>query len=171
MGWGFPSPTRICLTWARVPAFSRGEARYCVLVDAECAPTGDGTWWDAAEQQYADSLTSDNQQSFQKHWIGQTPMEAELHVNGQTVAGLAPQGHGAAALAGRENDCFSGTHPLSPGLFHTGCGGGADGKGEKVVFGLTTSIQSVGEGNYGRLFPKKILAQIRKNRLKSDEGS
>jgi len=27
------------------------------------------------------------------------------------------------------------------------------------------------EGNYGRLFPKKILAQIRKNRLKSDEGS
>jgi hypothetical protein len=113
----------------------------------------DGTWWDAAAQQYADSLTSDNQQSFQKHWIGQTPMEAELHVNGQTVAGLAPLAHGTAALAGRENDCFSGTHPLSPGLFHTACGGGPDGKGERVVYGLTTSIQSAGEGNYGRLGP------------------
>ncbi len=80
-------------------------------------------------------------------------MEAELHVNGQTVAGLAPLDHGTTALAGRENDCFSGTHPLNPGLFHTACGGGPDGKGEKVIYGLTTSIQSVGEGNYGRLGP------------------
>ena len=55
------------------------------------------------------------------------------------------------ALAGRENDCFSGTPPLNPGLFHTGCGGGPNGQGEKVIFGLTTSIQSIGEGNYGRL--------------------
>ena len=29
-------------------------------------------------------------QSFQKHWIGQTPMEAELMINGQVVPGLAP---------------------------------------------------------------------------------
>ena len=78
-------------------------------------------------------------------------MEAELHVNGQTVPGLAPYDHGTAALAGRENDCFSGTPPFNPGLFHTGCGGGPNGLGEKVIFGLTTSIQSVGEGNYGRL--------------------
>ena len=92
-----------------------------------------------------------NVQSFQKHWIGQTPMEAELHVNGQTVPGLAPFDHGNTALAGRENDCFSGTPPFNPGLFHTGCGGGANGLGEKVIFGLTTSIQSIGEGNYGRL--------------------
>ena len=42
-------------------------------------------------------------------------------------------------------------HRSTAGLFHTGCGGGANGLGEKVVFGLTTSIQSVGEGNYGRL--------------------
>ena len=27
------------------------------------------------------------------------------------------------------------------------------------------------EENYGRLFPKKMLAQIRRNRLKTDEGS
>src|SRR6476469_8489789 len=111
----------------------------------------DNTWWYQAASQYADSLEADGTQSFQKHWIGQTPMEAELHVNGQTVPGLAPVGHGTAALAGRENDCFSGTHPLNPGLYHTGCGGGANGLGEKVIFGLTTSIQSVGEGNYGRL--------------------
>jgi hypothetical protein len=113
----------------------------------------DGTWWFDAAQQYADSLGDANQQSFQKHWIGQTPMEAELHVDGRTVPGLAPFGHGNTALAGRENDCFSGDHPLNPGLFHTGCGGGANGQGEKVIFGLTTSIQSVGEGNYGRLGP------------------
>jgi hypothetical protein len=114
----------------------------------------DGTWWFQAAQQYADSLNDPgNVQSFQKHWIGQTPMEAELRVKGETVPGLAPFGHGDTALAGRENDCFSGVHPLNPGLYHTGCGGGANGQGEEIVFGLTTSIQSVGEGNYGRLGP------------------
>jgi hypothetical protein len=114
----------------------------------------DGTWWFDSASQYADSLIDPGDvQSFQKHWIGQTPMEAELRVKGETVAGLAPFGHGDTALAGRENSCFSGEHPLNPGLFHTGCGGGANGLGEKVVFGLTTSIQSVGEGNYGRLGP------------------
>ena len=111
----------------------------------------DTTWWYQAASQYADSLGADNAQSFQKHWIGQTPMEAELQVNGQTVPGLAPYDHGNAALAGRENDCYSGTPPLNPGLFHTACGGGPEGLGERVIFGLTTSIQSIGEGNYGRL--------------------
>src|SRR5262249_61292992 len=53
----------------------------------------------------------------------------------------------------RENSGCSGDHPLIPGLFHTGCGGGANGLGEKLIFGLTTSIQAVGEGNYGRLGP------------------
>ena len=114
----------------------------------------DTTWWYQAAMQYADSLNDPgNVQSFQKHWIGQTPMELELHVKGQTVPGLAPFNHGDTALAGRENDCFSGTPPFNPGLFHTGCGGGANGQGEKVIFGLTTSIQSIGEGNYGRLGP------------------
>jgi hypothetical protein len=114
----------------------------------------DSTWWYQAASQYADSLVDPgNVQSFQKHWIGQTPMEAELHVMGQTVPGLAPFDHGDTALAGRENDCFSGTPPFNPGLFHTGCGGGPTGQGEEVIFGLTTSIQSVGEGNYGRLGP------------------
>jgi hypothetical protein len=114
----------------------------------------DKTWWYQAASQYADSLIEPNDtQSFQKHWIGQTPMEAELHVNGRTVPGLAPRGHGTTALAGREDPCYSGSHPLNPGLFHTGCEGGPLGEGELVIFGLTTSIQSIGEGNYGRLGP------------------
>ena len=114
----------------------------------------DRTWWYQAASQYADSLNNPgNVQSFQKHWIGQTPMEVELRVKGKTVPGLAPFAHGNTALAGRENDCYSGTPPYNPGLFHTACGGGPTGAGERVVYGLTTSIQSIGEGNYGRLGP------------------
>ncbi|HEY2298774.1 MAG TPA: hypothetical protein VGH43_13655 [Jatrophihabitans sp.] len=114
----------------------------------------DRTWWYQAASQYADSLLDPgNRQSFQQYWIGQTPMEAELHVKGATVPGVAPYSHGTAALAGRENDCYSGTPPFNPGLFHTGCTGPPNGQGEKAIYGLTTSIQSVGEGNYGRLGP------------------
>jgi hypothetical protein len=114
----------------------------------------DKTWWYAAAQQYADSLRDPGDvRLFQQYWIGQTPMEAELHVGTRTVPGVAPFRHGNAALAGRENDCFSGTPPFNPGLFHTGCTGPPNGQGEKVIYGLTTSIQSIGEGNYGRLGP------------------
>jgi hypothetical protein len=113
----------------------------------------DSTWWNQAAMQYSDSLSESDAQLFQQYWIGQTPMEAELHVNGQTVAGAAPFDHGNTALAGRENDCYSGTPPFNPGLFHTGCTGPPNGQGEKVIFGLGTSIQAVGEGNYGRLGP------------------
>jgi hypothetical protein len=114
----------------------------------------DATWWYQAAAQYADSLDDPgNVQVFQKHWIGQTPMEVELHPGGASVPGLAPYGHGTTALAGRENDCYSGTPPFNEGLFHTACGGGPTGAGERIIYGLTTSIQSVGEGNYGRLGP------------------
>jgi hypothetical protein len=110
------------------------------------------TWWDNAAGQYADSLTDPgNVQSFQKHWIGQVPMEADLNKDDETTPGLASYDHGTAALAGRENSCFSGSRPGSLGLFHTGCGGGPEGLGEFSIFSLTTSIQAVGEGNYGRL--------------------
>ena len=51
----------------------------------------DGTWWFQAAQQYADSLNEPgNQQSFQQHWIGQTPMEAELRVNGRRFPAWPP---------------------------------------------------------------------------------
>jgi Integrase core domain len=116
----------------------------------------EGTWWDTAAQQYADSLIDPgNVQSFQKHWIGQVPMEAELNRVDQATPGVASQDHGTTALAGRENSCFSGDRPGSRGLFHTGCGGGPEGNGEFSIFSLTTSIQAVGEGNYGRLGPEQ----------------
>jgi hypothetical protein len=114
----------------------------------------EATWWYAPAAQYADSLIDPgNQQSFQKHWIGQTPMEAELTSGTEVTPGVATYAHGTTALEGRENSCFSGHRPGNRGLFHTGCGGGADGKGDFEIFSLTTSIQAVGEGNYGRLGP------------------
>ena len=112
----------------------------------------EGTWWDDAAGQYADSLIDPgNEQSFQKHWIGEVPAEAELNDGDQTTPGVASYEHGSAALAARENSCFSGDRPGNRGLFHTGCGGGQDGKGDFEIFSLTTSIQAIGEGNFGRL--------------------
>jgi hypothetical protein len=67
--------------------------------------------------------------------------------------------HGTTALQERETPCYSGERVepdggstnYNRGLFHTGCGGGPEGKGERTIFGLNTAIQAVGEGNYGRL--------------------
>jgi hypothetical protein len=138
-------------------ALSRGDGRtfaWAKNLSLRLRARFDSTWWYQAAQQYADSLDDPgDQQVFQKHWIGQTPMEAELADSSGPMPGLAPYEHGNTALAGRENNCYSGDPPFNPGLFHTGCGGGPTGQGEKVIFGLTTSIQSVGEGNYGRLGP------------------
>jgi hypothetical protein len=113
----------------------------------------ENTWWYPAAQQYADSLIDPgNVQSFQKHWIGQTPMEAELiDKHGSTQPGIAAYDHGSTALVGRENSTYSGDRPGSRGLFHTGRGGGADGNGDLEIFSLGTAIQAVGEGNYGLL--------------------
>jgi hypothetical protein len=116
----------------------------------------DAWWFGGADSQYADSLDDPgNVKTFQKHWIGVTPMEAELTRGGRAWPGLASLDHGTAALAGRESDCYSGSGDYNHGLFHTACGGGADGKGERSIFGLNTAIQSVGEGNYGRLEQQK----------------
>ncbi|MEA2211174.1 MAG: hypothetical protein QOF83_1122, partial [Solirubrobacteraceae bacterium] len=112
------------------------------------------TWWDPAVGQYADSLLDPgNRQNFQKHWIGVVPMEAELTRGTQVTPGVASAGHARTGLAGRQSACYSGSRPGSLGLFHTGCGGGSDGKGDFEIFSLTTSIMAVGEGNYGRLGP------------------
>jgi hypothetical protein len=124
----------------------------------------EATWWMPTEGQYADSIDdplvpgSDNNRQQDKHWIGVTPMEAELTLGSkETFPGLALRAHGTEALAlretDREPDCYSGARPYNLGLFHTGCGGGADLMGERTIFGLNTAIQAVGEGNYGRLGP------------------
>ncbi len=77
-------------------------------------------------------------------------MEAELTVNQQPVLGLAPDTHALTALAERDKPCFSGSAPLNTGLFHTGCEGGPDGKGERIIYSLTTAVKAVADGNYGR---------------------
>jgi hypothetical protein len=110
-------------------------------------------WWMDGESLYADSLGDSGQKIQQRHWITVTPMEAELTVDQDAVPGLATFDHGARSLALHETDCFSGSRPFNRGLFHTGCEGGPEGKGERTIFGLNTAIQSVGEGNYGRLGP------------------
>jgi hypothetical protein len=116
-------------------------------------------WWFPGSPdgpQYADSIDDppvggDNNKQQDKHWIGVTPMEAELTVDGEAVPGLGTFEHGNQALALRETDCYSGWRPYNLGLFHTGCLGGERGEGEEVIFGLNTAIQAVGEGNYGRM--------------------
>jgi len=114
----------------------------------------DSTWWDTQAQQYADSLFNPgNTQNYQKHWIGVVPMEAQLTRGDNLTPGVAPPGHATTALDGRQTATFSGQRPGNLGLFHTGVGGGSDGKGDFEIFSLTTSIMAVGEGNYGRLGP------------------
>jgi hypothetical protein len=78
-------------------------------------------------------------------------MEVELYVDGEFVPGLAELANGSRALAGRENNCYSGERPGNRGLFHTGCGGGPAGAGEFAIFSLNSGVMAVGEGNYGRL--------------------
>ncbi|MBE2318834.1 glycogen debranching protein [Solirubrobacter sp. CPCC 204708] len=100
----------------------------------------DRTWWSAATNQYGDSLDAGNRPIVQQHWTGVTPMEI----------GLAPRAHADAALDVRESDCFSGFAPFNLGMFHTGCTGGPEGKGERTVFSLNTAIKAVADGEYGR---------------------
>ncbi len=129
-------------------------ARWATTLADRLRTQFEGTWWDPAVSQYAESLQDPgNVQVFQKHWIGQVPMEAELNLGRTAVPGVAEPHHAATALTSREAPCFSGVRPGNLGLFHTGCGGGADGKGDFEIFSLTTSIQAVAEGNYGRLGP------------------
>jgi hypothetical protein len=113
----------------------------------------DPEWWMDDQSLHADSLGKNNEKIQQKHWITSTPMEAELTLKSQAAPGLATFDHGTRSLALHETDCFSGERPYNRGLFHTGCGGGPEGKGELTIFGLNTAIQAVGEGNYGRLGP------------------
>jgi hypothetical protein len=113
----------------------------------------EAAWWMDGLSLHADSLGEQNEQIQQKHWITVTPMEAELTVDEQPVSGLTTFDHGNRSLALHETPCFSGERPFNRGLFHTGCDGGPEGKGERTIFGLNTAIQAVGEGNYGRLGP------------------
>jgi hypothetical protein len=112
----------------------------------------EAAWWMPEFRQYADSLDDPgNVKVQQKHWIGVTPMEVERVLGNRVIPGLATYDNGVAAIAERELPCYSGFRPFNRGLFHTGCGGGPEGKGELDIFTLNTSIMSVAEGNYGRV--------------------
>ncbi|MDQ1601261.1 MAG: hypothetical protein QOD68_2735 [Actinomycetota bacterium] len=129
----------------------------------------EGAWWfGQGTNQYADSIddpanpANDNAKSLQRHWIGVTPMDAELVRPGQVTRPLATDEHGQQALAKRQEACYSG----ELGLFHTGTGptsavGGNKGpscdssvstvQSERSIFSLNTGIMAVAEGNFGRL--------------------
>jgi hypothetical protein len=123
----------------------RATFRWASAEASRLARRFEATWWYDPAGQYADSLTATGGQLFQKYWIGETPMEAE--VGG---SGLARPDHGTTALAGRHTNEYSSDRPYNRGLFHTGRGGGSN---DLIVFSLNTAIQAVGEGNYGRMGP------------------
>lgn len=129
------------------------------------------TWWIPEVPQHADSIDvpdsggNDNSRIYQRHWIGVTPMEAELHVDGRSVPGLTTEAHGTDALSLRETDCYGGIgdddesdQRRNEGLYHTGAPGcdrgefpRTDDRTEKQIFSLNSAVMAVGEGNYGRL--------------------
>jgi hypothetical protein len=115
----------------------------------------EAAWWMENVPGYADSLDDPgNHQLFQRHWIGVTPMEAELTGDdGQAEPGLARADRAARTLDVREKPCYGDDF----GLFHTGAAGCDNAvssvPSERQTFTLNTSIMAVGEGNYGRLGP------------------
>jgi hypothetical protein len=123
----------------------------------------EATWWSGpTANQYADSLNDPGDvKVFQRHWIGLTPVEAELVRPGQPAGPLASAEHGALAVAKREEPCYSGEF----GLYHTGTGVTSDPAGnpgptcdstvstvqsERSIFTLNTSIMAVAEAALGR---------------------
>jgi hypothetical protein len=129
----------------------------------------ENAWWYGGDtDQYADSIdnpgnpANDNTKILQRHWIGVTPMDAQLVRDGQVTRPLATDPHGQEALEQRQRACYSGEF----GLYHTGTGPTSDPFGnpgpscdsavstvrsERSVFSLNTGIMAVAEGNFGRL--------------------
>lgn len=135
--------------------------RWASELAAKLRAAFDRAWWNEPSKQYADSLGANNTQLQQQHWIGVTPMET----------GLAPRDHANTALDARETDCFSGTAPFNQGLFHTGCTGGPEGKGERIVFSLNTAIKAVADGNYGRASQRRYTDANAKTMLDEQPGA
>jgi hypothetical protein len=136
-------------------AASKGDAATAAWANAHAASMEqafEAAWWMANVPQHADSLRDPGDVKVQqRHWIGVTPMEAELVRNGEPVPGLTTRDHGNAALALRETPCYGDEW----GLYHTGAPGcdpaESDRPAEKSIFTLNTAVMAVGEGNYGRL--------------------
>ena len=133
----------------------------------------DQAWWNGGDtHQYADSLddpadpANDNTKIFQRHWIGLTPLDAELVRAGRVTRPLATDAHAKEVLDQRERPCYTGDN----GLFHTGTGptsaeGGNKGpacdsavssvQSDREAFTINTGIMAVAEGDFGRLAQQK----------------
>jgi hypothetical protein len=124
----------------------------------------EATWWfGPTANQYADSLDDPGDvKVFQRHWIGLTPIDAELVRPGRPAGPLATVEHGTAAVAKREEPCYTDEF----GLYHTGTGATTAPAGnpgptcdtavstvgsERSVFTLNTSIMAVAEAALGRM--------------------
>jgi hypothetical protein len=133
----------------------------------------DEAWWNGGDtHQFADSLddpnnpANDNTKIFQRHWIGLTPLDAELVREGRLTRPLATDAHANEVLDQRERPCYTGDN----GLYHTGTGptsadGGNKGpscdsavssvQSDREAFTINTGIMAVAEGNFGRLAQQK----------------
>ena len=101
---------------------------------------------------FADSLADPgNLQRSQRHWIGATPMEAELTRDGRAEPGLARPDHAPRRSALLESPASATLRALPHRAARAATGG--PGPAELQAFTLNTSIVAVGEGNYGRLGP------------------
>jgi hypothetical protein len=137
-------------------AVGKGDTATASWADAQAADREnrfEQAWWYGGDANaYADSLTDPGDvKVFQRHWIGLTPMEAEL-----PAGPLAGKDHAIPALAQRERACYNGEF----GLFHTGTPG-CDSvvstvPAERSTFSLNTAVMAVAEGNYGRLGPQRF---------------
>ena len=91
----------------------------------------ENAWWmTTGRSTPTRSATRTTSRSQQKHWIGVTPMEAELTIDGQAVPGpgdVRPRHHARSPCA--RPTATAATRPYNLGLFHTGCGGGPTGAG------------------------------------------
>ena len=136
-------------------ARSAGQAAKAAAAEARAdglAARFEDAWWMEDEAAYADSLRRPRRREGQPEALDRRDADGGRAARvGEIVPGLASFEHGSAALAARENSCYSGERPGNRGLFHTGCEGGPAGAGEFAIFSLNTAIQAVGEGNYGRL--------------------
>ncbi len=79
----------------------------------------ESSWWMPEIPQHADSLDEANEKIQQRHWIGVTPMEAELVRDQRAVPGITTFENGTQALELRERDCYGDAF----GLYR--CAGGA----------------------------------------------
>ena len=112
----------------------------------------ESTWWMEDEGAYADSLTDPgNVPTNQKHWIGATPMEAELVVDGETVPGLASAEHGSRRARDAREQLLQRRAARQPRPVPHRLRRRPEGAGEFNIFSIGTGIMAVGEGNYARL--------------------